>query len=353
MNKKRFALIGCGKISVRHSNLLGNNEISGAELVAVCDLDESRARNLATKFNINSYSNMHHMMDEKKPDVVVLLTPSGLHYEQSMDLASYGASLIVEKPISLRLEEADKMIEAYTKQNKELFVIKQNRFNQPIVKLKEAVLKKRFGKITLGTIRVRWCREQSYYDQDSWRGTWKYDGGVLTNQAIHHLDLLRWIMGDIESVFAKSSSNILDIEAEDTAIAVIKFTSDALGIIETTIATRPKDLEGSISVLGEKGSVEIGGFAANKLLTWDFNDQLPEDDEIKNSFSSNPDDSFGYGHRKFYEHVMDVLSGKSENQFDAIEGRKSLEVVHALYESIETGREVRLNTYYSNSKLGL
>lgn len=348
-----FALIGCGKIAVRHANLLGNNEINGASLVAVCDLEEIRAKKIADEFNVSSYTDLHVMMESEEPDVVVLLTPSGSHYKQALDLSNYDCNLIIEKPITLRLDEADEIINCYTKKNKELFVIKQNRFNRPIRKLKEAIENERFGKLTLGTIRVRWCRDQNYYNQDSWRGTWKHDGGVLTNQAIHHLDLLRWIMGDVKSVFAKSSTNMLNIEAEDTAIAIVKFKNDALGIIETTIATRPRDLEGSISVLGEKGSVEVGGFAANQLLTWDFSDGCKEDIEVKEKFSCNPDDRFGYGHRKFYEHVIDVLSNKKENLANAKEARKSLELVHALYESIETGTEVRLGSNYSNSKLGL
>ena len=179
-----------------------------------------------------------------------MLTASGSHAQHVVELAPYGADIVVEKPMALTLEDADKMIEVCDRHGVRLFVVKQNRFNVPVVQLRKALDAGRFGKLVLGTVRVRWCRPQSYYDQDSWRGTWAHDGGVLTNQASHHIDLLEWMMGDVESVFAKSITALVDIEAEDTAIVTIKFKNGALGIIEATTAARPKDLEGSLSVLG-------------------------------------------------------------------------------------------------------
>ena len=247
----KFALVGCGRISKRHSELLGENQISGAQLVAVCDKVLEKARIIADKYNIPAYSDMHAMMKAESIDVVVVLTESGVHAANTIDLAKYGAHIVVEKPMALTLADADSMIEACDKHGIKLFVVKQNRFNVPVVQLRNALEKGRFGKLIMGTVRVRWCRPQAYYDQDPWRGTWAYDGGVLTNQASHHIDLLEWMMGDVESVFAKSKKALADIEAEDTAVVILKFKNGALGLIEATTAIRPKDLEGSISVLGE------------------------------------------------------------------------------------------------------
>ena len=265
-----FALVGCGRISKRHSELLGENQIAGAQLVAVCDKIVSKAQVIADKYSIPVYSCLHDMMKAEKIDVVVVLTESGLHAQHTIELAPYGAHVVVEKPMALTLDDADAMIEACDKHGVKLFVVKQNRFNVPIVQLRKALDQGRFGKLIMGTIRVRWCRPQAYYDQDSWRGTWAYDGGVLTNQASHHVDLLEWMMGDVESVFAKSKNALADIEAEDTAVVILKFRNGALGVIEATTAIRPKDLEGSISILGETGSVEVGGFAVNEMKTWNF-----------------------------------------------------------------------------------
>ena len=276
----KFAIVGCGRISKRHSELLGEKQINGACLVAVCDLKKERADKIAKKYKIASYSCMHEMMSSNDVDVVVILTESGLHSKHTVELAKYGAHIMVEKPMALTLGDADSMIEACDKHGVKLFVVKQNRFNLPVVQLRKALEAGRFGNLIMGTVRVRWCRPQSYYDQDSWRGTWALDGGVLTNQASHHIDLLEWMMGDVESVFAKSLNAMADIEAEDTAIVILKFKNGALGVIEATTAIRPKDLEGSISILGSKGSVEIGGFAVNEMKTWNFDETLKEDESV-------------------------------------------------------------------------
>ena len=259
---------------------------------------------------------------------------------------------MVEKPMALTLEDADEMIQACDKYNIKLFVVKQNRFNVPVKELKKALDQGRFGKLIMGTTRVRWCRPQSYYDQDSWRGTWAYDGGVLTNQASHHIDLLEWIMGDVESVFAKSKKALADIEAEDTAVVMLKFRNGALGMIEATTAIRPKDLEGSISILGETGSVEIGGFAVNEMKTWNFAETKESDDEVIDKYSENPPNVYGYGHQAYYEHVVDCVNNGTSQLVDGLQGRKSLELITAIYESIETGQEVFLRFTPKLSRLG-
>ena len=350
---RNFAIVGCGRISIRHAELLAEKQVSGARLVAVCDLDEVKAQFLGSKHNVNAYIDMHEMMSTESIDVVVILTESGLHAKHTIELAKYGAHIMVEKPMALTLDDADKMIETCDKNGIKLFVVKQNRFNVPVVQLRKALDQGRFGKLIMGTVRVRWCRPQNYYDQDAWRGTWAYDGGVLTNQASHHIDLLEWMLGDVESVFAKSKTALVDIEAEDTAVVILKFRNGALGIIEATTAIRPKDLEGSLSILGETGSVEIAGFAVNEMKTWNFSKSLPGDEEVIEKYSVNPPNVYGFGHQAYYEHVIDCLENDTAQLVDGLKGRKSLELINAIYESIETSKEVNLRFTPKFSKLGL
>ena len=321
--------------------------------MAVCDINQEKAQFFGEQYDIDWYTDMPEMMEKSNPDVVSVLTPSGLHCEHVLKLVPFGKHIIVEKPMALTLDDADSMISACDSNGCRLFVVKQNRFNLPVVKLREAVEKKRFGKLVMGTVRVRWCRPQAYYDQDSWRGTWAFDGGVLTNQASHHVDLLEWMMGDIESVYAKSITALADIEAEDTAIAVLKFRNGALGCIEATTATRPKDLEGSISILGEKGSVEIGGFAVNEMKTWKFSETEPDDTDIMERYSVNPPNVYGFGHQAYYEHVIDCLNNGHKQLVDGLEGRRSIELINAIYESVETGHEVQLRFTPKRCRLGM
>jgi len=349
----KIALVGCGRIAKRHVELLSKNVIKGAELAALCDSDIQKAEALAAPLrDIPTFTDMDEMMTAVNPDAVAVLTPSGMHAEHTIRLAKHRKHIIVEKPMALTLDDADAMIRACDEAGIRLFVIKQNRFNVPVQKAREALEGGRFGKLVLGTVRVRWCRPQHYYDQDSWRGTWKYDGGVLTNQASHHVDLLEWMLGDVESVFAKSTTALVNIEAEDTAVVTLKFRNGALGVIEATTATRPKDLEGSLSILGENGSVVIGGFAVNQLQTWNFTSEEPGDAEVLEKFSVNPPDVYGFGHRSYYEHVVQCLSEQSAQLVDGLEGRRSLELIHAIYESIETGKEVFLRFQPNKVKLG-
>ncbi len=229
----------------------------------------------------------------KDIDAVAVLTPSGMHPAHVIACARAGKHVVVEKPMALRLQDADDMIRACDQAGVKLFIVKQNRFNVPVVKAREALDAGRFGRLILGTVRVRWCRHQAYYDQDEWRGTWAYDGGVLTNQASHHVDMLEWFFGDVVSVHARAVTALANIETEDTAVATLKFRNGALGIIEATTAARPTDLEGSLSILGEKGTVEIAGFAVNQIRHWRFVDELASDKDVVEKFSVNPPDVYG------------------------------------------------------------
>lgn len=348
----RFGLVGCGRIAKRHSELLGLNQIEGACLAAVCDTESSKAGEIAERFSVPSFSDMHDMMRSIDVDVVVVLTESGNHARDVVALAPHGKHIVVEKPMALTLDDADAMIDACDRSGVKLFVVKQNRFNVPVVKLREALEAGRFGKLILGTIRVRWSRNQAYYDQAPWRGTWAMDGGVLTNQASHHVDMLEWMFGEVESVFARSTTALANIEAEDTAVVTLQFRNGALGVIEATTAARPKDLEGSISVLGEGGTVEIGGFAVNEMKIWNFVEPQPDDEEVLEKYSVNPPNVYGFGHQAYYEHVVDSIVNNTRHLVDGLQGRKSLELINAIYESIETGLEVRMRFRPKHCRLG-
>lgn len=348
MNLK-FALVGCGRIASKHVEAIKQNN-SKASLVAVCDIIVSKAEKIGKAENIPFYSNYDEML-QKHPeiDIVTILTESGNHAQHAIDIVSkYKKHILVEKPMALKLEDADAMIRTCDENGVKLFVVKQNRFNLPVIELRKAVEEGKFGKLVMGTVRVRWSRNQSYYDADSWRGTWALDGGVFTNQASHHIDLLEWMLGEPISVFAKSRTALVNIETEDTGVAVITFANGAIGIVEATTAVRPIDLEGSLSILGEKGSVVIGGFAVNEIQTWNFVD----DNESKQS-SETPPNVYGFGHTRYIENICNNLQHNHKALVDGLEGRKSLELINAIYESIETGKEVFLKFNPIHSKLGV
>lgn len=345
----KVGLVGCGRISKKHSEILGTNKVKGINLVAVSDIIKSRALELGNKYGVKCYFSMDDMMKNEQIDLVVVLTESGNHAKHVIKLSKYCKDIIVEKPMALTPEDADLMIKACNKYKSRLFIVKQNRFNNSVKELKKKILQKKLGDLFLGTVRVRWSRDQKYYDQDDWRGTWKFDGGVLSNQASHHIDLLVWLMGDVESVYAKSITALVDIEAEDTAVVILKFKSKALGVIEATTATRPKDLEGSISVMGSKGTIVIGGFAVNKVDVWN----LEGDDQVDfESLNENPNDVYGFGHIKFYEHVVDVIKNNKMILIDGAQGKKSVEIINAIYSSIETRKEVFIKSDNKKNKLG-
>ena len=348
----RIAIVGCGRIAKRHAELLGSGQIAGAKLVAVCDLLADRSLAFAGKYDVPGFASLTELLEKSDADVITVLTPSGSHAALSIQASRAGRHVIVEKPMALTLADADAMIRAADEAGKRLFVVKQNRFNVPVVKAREALDAGRFGKLVLGTVRVRWCRDQSYYDHDAWRGTWAQDGGVIANQASHHVDMLGWFMGPVESVHARSARALVNIEAEDTAVATLKFRNGALGIVEATGATRPRDLEGSLSVLGAGGTVEIGGFAVNKIRHWNFVEPVPEDADVMERFSVNPPNVYGFGHQAYYEHVVDCLRNGRPALVDGREGRASLELVAALYESMASGKEVMLPLKVEHSRLG-
>jgi predicted dehydrogenase len=349
-----FALVGCGRIAQRYSDILKSEYLRNARIVAVCDVAPARADKLGCRHQVPAYTDFRRMLEQHHPeiDIVCILTESGRHSQHATELAAYGKHLIVEKPMALTLEDADRMIAACDASGVKLFVVKQNRYNLPVRKLREALDQGRFGKLVMGTTRVRWCRRQDYYDQDSWRGTWALDGGVFANQASHHVDLLQWCLGEPTSAFARGRAALAKIETEDTGAAIITFANGALGIIEATTATRPVDLEGSLSILGEKGTVEIGGFAANKINTWRFEDPIAEDEEVVTRYRENPPNVYGYGHIAYLEHVLESVMNGAPSLVDGLEGRKSLELITAIYESMATNQPIRIGFGERQSPLG-
>lgn len=346
---KTIALVGCGRISERHLKVI--EQIPELKLLGVCDVQAERAEQAAAEWKVPAFTDALAMVKSIKPDIAAILTDSGSHPGIGSLLAPHVPVLVVEKPMSLTLEDADHLIETCETNGTRLFVVKQNRFNPAIQQLRRAVDQGRFGKMVLGTVRIRWARPQAYYDHDAWRGTWKLDGGVFTNQASHHIDLLQWLMGPVESVKSYISTRLVKIEVEDTGVAVLKFKSGALGVIEATTATRPKDLEGSISVLGETGSVVVGGFSVNRMVTWNFTEPAPEDLEAQLAIAD-PPNVYGLGHKPFYEDILACLESRKRSMLDGLEGRKSLEIINALYESAFTGKEVHLHYVPHSVPLG-
>lgn len=349
----KFGLIGCGRIGLRHAEILHSGAVVNAELVAICDKNLAKLDKFKTQFDVAGFASISQMLTQCELDFVVICTESGYHEENVIECAQFGIDIIVEKPMALTLSGAKKMIIECDKNNSELFVVKQNRFNLPIVIAKMALDQGKFGKLNLGTVRVRWSRNQTYYDQDTWRGTWSLDGGVFANQASHHIDILQYFMGEVKSVFAYGSTRLVDIEAEDTAVAILKFKSGALGIIEATTATRPKDLEGSLSLLGERGSVVIGGFALNKIKTWEFDESASSISEDLDQYSENPPDVYGFGHLKYYENLVNFKNGNSGQLVMGRDGLRTVEITSALYRSMETRSEILLPVESSHTLLGI
>lgn len=348
--KIRFALIGCGAIANKHMAAIRGTSV--AEVAGAYDQDAKTLEEFSSKYSIRPFATVDAMIKEAAPHALVILTPSGVHAENLMELMRFNRHFVVEKPLALRLEQIDRILEECDRRGLKIFVVQQNRFNPPIRKVREAMDKGRFGKLVMGTVRVRWCRDQSYYNQKSWRGTWALDGGVLTNQASHHIDMLIWMMGEVESVMAKTASRLVNIEAEDTGVAIMKFKNGALGVIEATTATRPRDLEGSISILGEKGTVEVGGFFMNELKVWRFSQPDEMDNEVWEKFSRVPEQP-AWNHTEFFQDVIESLKSNRKGLIDGLEGRKSVELINAIYESAETGKEVFLRFTPKMCRLGV
>jgi UDP-N-acetyl-2-amino-2-deoxyglucuronate dehydrogenase len=333
----RVALVGCGRISRNHLEAI--EKVEGIRLVAVADADLGRARAIGTTQGVPAFGSLEEMLATVPSDLVSICTPSGLHPQHGIVAARAGRNVLTEKPMAISLAAADELVQACDAAGVQLFVVKQNRLNPAIQLLKRAVDKGRFGRLYMANVTVRWTRPQAYYDAEPWRGTWEFDGGAFMNQASHYVDLMQWLMGPAESVMAKTATQARRIEAEDSGVAVVKFRSGALGVMEVSVLTYPKNLEGSITLLGETGSVKIGGTAVNKVEHWEFAD-YDDDDKLVDAAATAPPSVYGFGHMPYYENVVAALQGHGKADTDGRAGRKSLEIILGIYESAKTGREV-------------
>ena len=342
--KLRFALVGCGRISKNHFAAMEHHK-ADIEITDICDVDSAALAAAAKTTGAKPHPNLTEMLKTTTADIIVLTTPSGLHPEEAVEIAKSGRHVITEKPMATRWHDGLRMVRACDEANIRLFVVKQNRRNATLQLLKQAVEANRFGRIYMVNVNVFWTRPQDYYDSSPWRGTWEFDGGALMNQASHYVDLLDWLIGPIESIQAYTATLARNIEVEDTAALNVKWRSGALGSMNVTMLTYPKNLEGSITIIGEKGTVRVGGVAVNQIQHWEFAEPLPEDEAIKTA-NYETTSVYGNGHPLYYQNVIDTLRGKAEAETDGREGLKSLEVLIAAYLSARDGKRVALPLDY-------
>jgi UDP-N-acetyl-2-amino-2-deoxyglucuronate dehydrogenase len=329
VKKLNFGIIGCGRIAYKHAEAIKKNE--KANLLYVCDIIEERAVDYKNKYGAERYfTDYHEMLEMPDLDVVNICTPSGMHAEMGIAAAKAGKHVIVEKPMALSLKEADALLNACDENRVKLAVCFQNRFNPPVQKLRRALEEGRFGKLTHASAVVRWFRPQDYYDQAPWRGTWAMDGGCLMNQSIHNIDLLQWMMGPVESVFGYTANNFRKIEAEDVGVAVLKFKNGALGVIEASTTIYPENLEETLAIFGEKGTVMLGGIAVNKIETWKFADSQDENLEMEQQDVPNV---YGFGHDALIEDFIRAVIEDRRPYIDGREGIKALRIVLGIYHS--------------------
>ena len=342
--KVRFALVGCGRIAENHFESIKKHK-DRAEVVAVCDSNAERLRAATERTGGRGYRSLTEMLEKESPDCVVITTPSGLHPQQVIQVARAGFNVMTEKPMATRWQDGLEMVRACDEAGVQLFVVKQNRRNQTLQLLKNAMDGGRFGRIYTIAVNVFWTRPQSYYDSAEWRGTWEFDGGAFMNQASHYVDLLDWIGGPVESVMAYTGTLARNIEVEDTGVAALKWRNGAMGTLNVTMLTYPKNMEGSITILGEKGSVRIGGVAVNEILHWDFAEPHEMDRQIAEA-SYETTSVYGFGHPLYYDNVIRVLRGEAEPETDGREGLKSLELLIAMYLSARDGKRINLPLEY-------
>jgi UDP-N-acetyl-2-amino-2-deoxyglucuronate dehydrogenase len=340
----RFALVGCGRISANHFEALEAHAES-TELVGVADINPAALQRAIARTGAPGFSSLEALLEGCDPDIVVLATPSGLHAAQAIQVAKTGRHVMSEKPMATRLEDGRAMVQACDAAGVHLFVVKQNRKNPTLQLLRRAIEAKRFGKLFLVTVNVFWSRPQSYYDSSAWRGTWEFDGGAFMNQASHYVDMLDWLIGPVESVQAYTATLARNIEVEDTGVLALRWRAGTLGTLNVTMLSYPKNLEGSITVLGERGSVRVGGQAVNRIEAWQFAEPDPMDAEVERA-SYETTSVYGHGHLRYYDNVVEALRGKAPPDTDGREGLHSLEILIATYLSARDGRRVALPLEY-------
>ncbi len=341
----RYAIIGCGRISPNHIAAALKNNL---EIAALCDIKETAAKEQAEKFGLYDtkiYTGYHQMLREVQPELVAICTESGKHGQIALDCLDHDdVHLIIEKPIALSLDEADRIIEKAGAKDRRVCACHQNRFNKSIRKVREAVEENKFGRLFHATAHIRWNRGEDYYRQAPWRGTWEQDGGALMNQCIHNIDLLRWMMGDhiVEVIGMTSNLNHDYIQAEDLGIALVRFANGSYGLIEGTTNVYPSNLEETLYIFGENGTVKVGGKSVNIIEEWRFSDTKEDAESVKREFCENPPNVYGFGHEPLYKNVIEAIRNHEEPYVTAQDGRNALELVLAIYESSKTGKAVKL-----------
>jgi UDP-N-acetyl-2-amino-2-deoxyglucuronate dehydrogenase len=339
MMSYKIGLVGCGRIAEKHFEAIHSEK--KFKLVAVCDTIIDRAKLVGEKYDVPFFKNMEKMIDSVQMDILSICTPSGLHPQQGILAAEHKIHVLTEKPMATRLNEADALIQACDKNRVQLFVVKQNRLNATMQLLKSAIEKERFGKVYQAIVNVFWQRPQEYYNAAKWRGTWEFDGGAFLNQASHYVDALEWLIGEPESVMGMTATMARKIESEDMGAAIVRFRNGVIATINVSMLTYPKNYEGSITILGEKGTVKIGGVAVNTIEKWEFA-EYDDDDKLVLGTNYNPPNIYGFGHLAYYKNVAEVLAGKQEANTDGRAGRKSLELILGIYKSSQAGKRIAL-----------
>lgn len=340
----KYALIGCGRISPNHIEAAKNN---GLDFVAMCDILPDAMIEKSEKFgleNVHKYIDYKELLKKEKPELVAICTESGKHAAIAIDCIKSGCNVIIEKPIALSMKDANAIIENAKQNNVLVCANHQNRFNKSIQYIRKALEEGRFGKLSHGAAHVRWNRNENYYNQAPWRGTWAQDGGCLMNQCIHNIDLLRWMMGDeVEEVMAYTDQ--LEhpyLEAEDLGLAIVKFKNGSYGLIEGTTNVYPKNLEETLYIFGEKGTAKAAGTSDNIIEEWAFSDDLDNPEVVKSQFSENPPNIYGFGHTPLYEDVIDAIQTGRQPYVDGEAGMRALELVLAIYKSAADHCPVKL-----------
>lgn len=354
MTSITFAQLGCGRVAQRYLNVFVNGEITGGSVIDCCDTDAAKAEAYAAATGAKVWTDMDAMLAATKVDCVIVSTPSGDHAAHIRAVLEAGRHCLTEKPMTMRLEDAHALTALAAEKGLMFCVVKQNRYNPAMIKVKQTVDSGRLGRLVLGTVRVRWMRDMSYYLSDPWRGKFVSDGGCITNQGIHHIDALQWVMGPIEAVCATGTARLNDIEVDDTTVGVVRFANGALGAIEITTAARPEDTEASLSILGEGGTIVVGGIALNNIDTWTMVNAQPDDASVRETCSQEVPNGYGWGHAPLLQDIIGRLAaGSVEPPISGESGSRSLTIVHALYRSMETGGWVSLASDPSSARLGI
>lgn len=341
----KYALIGCGRISTNHIRAAINNKL---DIAAVCDIIPERMESLLEKHNLKNnkllkrYTDYRELVENNDLDIVSIATESGLHAEIAVYCIEHGINVIIEKPIAMSMKDADMIIKKAEEKNVKVCACHQNRFNIAVQKVRQALEEGRFGKISHGSVHVRWNRNENYYAQASWRGTWKDDGGALMNQCIHGIDLLRWMLGDeIEEVYGVTRQQVHHyLEAEDVGMAVVKFSNGAIATIEGTTNVYPQNLEETLYIFGEKGTVKLGGKSTNNIDVWEFEDET-EADIYNKGLEETTSNVYGNGHTSLFADMINAIKNDRQPYVDVYAGRRALELVLAIYKSQKEGKPVR------------